>query len=584
MTAAAPAPRRPTGTEGFEAVLQRLKARPAAPGPPEPEGLREDHAGKQFRAEREQAGLADGGVLKAVIRPGEAGGPRPAAGDLVGLHYTVRDVRNPEAVLASTRREDGGPGPCAHFVVEKTAHRLPRGFEVALLSMERGERAAFTIQPAFGYAQPECAVPAPAGVAADTELEVDLELVECFPSTVARPTSEDGRVIKRVLEEGVSWEYPRPPYKLSLEFAVSAAGGAPLQDSGGPVEVVCGAGQLPEAIEEAVGAMVEGEEALVYCPAELVTASPLVEAVRGRAGEQVHVRLKLHRLFQVRDVWGDGRLIKTRTRDGTGTFPIDCPLEDCTVALRCKGWTADEASPFHDSWGRAEGPLEIPLGHGRVPEHLETCIRLMVPGEVSRLWWSAERNGGGEAILGAPIEGGCDVEWEVELVGFDRPRQMEEMAPHEVLQEVRAFKAAGNALFKEGRCALAKPKYEKALKYLKRGLHIETEELVLEAEELQLSCHLNVAACAHKLADYAEAVRQCDKALQIDPDHPKALFRRGQAYLMTSDFDLARRDMEALAGLDAGYAGDAAATLERIRRAEAAAKKKEKRQFGGFLG
>ena len=109
MTAVAPAPRRPTGTEGFEAVLQRLKARPAAPGPPEPEGLREDHAGKQFRAEREQAGLADGGVLKAVIRPGEAGGPRPAAGDLVGLHYTVRDVRNPEAVLASTRREDGGP-------------------------------------------------------------------------------------------------------------------------------------------------------------------------------------------------------------------------------------------------------------------------------------------------------------------------------------------------------------------------------------------------------------------------------------------------------------------------------------------
>ena len=50
-------------------------------------------------------------------------------------------------------------------------------------------------------------------------------------------------------------------------------------------------------------------------------------------GDQVEVHLHLVRLFQVRDVLGDGTLLKTRLRDGTGQFPVDCPIEDCCVRL-----------------------------------------------------------------------------------------------------------------------------------------------------------------------------------------------------------------------------------------------------------
>ena len=35
--------------------------------------------------------------------------------------------------------------------------------------------------------------------------------------------------------------------------------------------------------------------------------------------------------MQVRDMTGDGQVVKKILRKGTGEFPIDCPLEDSTV-------------------------------------------------------------------------------------------------------------------------------------------------------------------------------------------------------------------------------------------------------------
>lgn len=36
---------------------------------------------------------------------------------------------------------------------------------------------------------------------------------------------------------------------------------------------------------------------------------------------------------QVRDMTGDGSVIKRRIKDGRGEFPVDCPIEDSSVRV-----------------------------------------------------------------------------------------------------------------------------------------------------------------------------------------------------------------------------------------------------------
>lgn len=51
------------------------------------------------------------------------------------------------------------------------------------------------------------------------------------------------------------------------------------------------------------------------------------------------------RCVQVRDMTGDGSVVKRRIRDGQGEFPVDCPIEDSSVRVhyRCTTLFAAES-------------------------------------------------------------------------------------------------------------------------------------------------------------------------------------------------------------------------------------------------
>eukprot|EP00882_Tetradesmus_deserticola_P024618 GHRQ01026918.1.p1 GENE.GHRQ01026918.1~~GHRQ01026918.1.p1 ORF type:complete len:172 (-),score=87.31 GHRQ01026918.1:139-654(-) len=140
---------------------------------------------------------------------------------------------------------------------------------------------------------------------------------------------------------------------------------------------------------------------------------------------------------------GDGSVTKKRLREGHGDFPVDCPLHDTTVRLHYRVRSLAGGSPgpwLYDSlqassssstaevaWGAeasaacaaaaaaaggasdegsdegsdageagqastagagadaaaAEGCVEADTGAGELPEGLEMCVKLMVPGEVA---------------------------------------------------------------------------------------------------------------------------------------------------------------------------------------------------------
>jgi FKBP-type peptidyl-prolyl cis-trans isomerase len=71
---------------------------------------------------------------------------------------------------------------------------------------------------------------------------------------------------------------------------------------------------------------------------------------------------------QVRDMFGDGGLIKRRIRDGTGEFPIDCPLQDSVMCIHYKGMLLEGGKIFYNTRTDNPGgePLEFASGEGAV--------------------------------------------------------------------------------------------------------------------------------------------------------------------------------------------------------------------------
>ena len=95
-------------------------------------------------------------------------------------------------------------------------------------------------------------------------------------------------------------------------------------------------------------------------------------------------------------------------------------------------------------------------------------------------------------------------------------------------------KMAGTDLKSEG-------KFDEALeKYTEAVLAAEPSALLLA----------NRAHCLFKLKRYTAAIRDCDAALEMNPDSAKALRIRGECYLKTEQYHFARKDLSQAQTID----------------------------------
>ncbi|XP_057538810.1 uncharacterized protein LOC130816167 [Amaranthus tricolor] len=65
-----------------------------------------------------------------------------------------------------------------------------------------------------------------------------------------------------------------------------------------------------------------------------------------------------------------------------------------------------------------------------------------------------------------------------------------------------------------------------------------------ESVELCSICHSNRATCHSKLGKYEETVKECSKALELNPAYVKARFRRSEAYEKLERYDEVISDMK----------------------------------------
>ncbi|CAI9297707.1 unnamed protein product [Lactuca saligna] len=519
--------------------------------------------------------MVPGGLMKAMIRPG-GGDAMPSDGDQVVYHSTVRTLDG--VVVESTRSEFGGKGTPIRQVLGKS--KMILGLLEGLPTMLKGEVAMLKMKPELHYGEDDCPVSVSDSFPKDAELNFEIELIDFSKVKVV---TEDFGVMKKVLHEAQSWENPRDLYEVKARISAKLGNGQslPLHIKSEPILFTFGKSEVPKGLEMGIGTMSRGEKAVVYVTNQYLSESPLLPSVEGI--EEVHFEVELIHFIQVRDVLGDGRLIKRRIRDGKGEFPMDCPLQDSRLRVHYKGMLLDEKKTvFYDTKVDNDGePLEFSSGEGLVPEGFEMCVRLMLPEEVSRVTCPPDY-AYDKFTRPDNVPEGAYVEWVIELLGFEMQKDWTGMDFRAIMNDVENTKSTGNRLFKEGKFALAKAKYDKVLREFNH-VNPQDDEEGKEFANTRNLLNLNVAACYLKMGDCRKSIETCNKVLDANPVHVKALYRRGMAYMETGDFEEARRDFKRMMSIDKSSEANAKAALLKLKQTEQEVEKKARKQFKGLF-
>ncbi|KAL5708185.1 hypothetical protein ACHQM5_019006 [Ranunculus cassubicifolius] len=149
----------------------------------------------------------------------------------------------------------------------------------------------------------------------------------------------------------------------------------------------------------------------------------------------------------------------------------------------------------------------------------------------------------------------------------------DEHVKQRALSEANDAKDEGNKLFGAGQYEDALSKYEHAL-----SLVSEMQSF----EEIRSVCHANRAICYMKMEKYEDTIKECTKALELNPKYMKALVRRGEAHEKLEHYEEAIADMKKIIELDPSNK-QANKTIHRLEPLAAEKREKMKEEMIGKL-
>ncbi|KAH7404871.1 hypothetical protein KP509_15G048000 [Ceratopteris richardii] len=457
-----------------------------------------------------------------------------------------------------------------------------RGWEEGIPTMGKGEIAMLKVKPEFHFGDKEFEGNVRDGYPKNEELMFEVELIDFFPVKVI---SDDLGVLKRILREGEGWETPRQPYEVRvwLSWRTSTEKGFVPLHNDKPFHFALGNGQVPAGLEQGISTMTRREKSIIFVSRDHLTEASLISDLPNDTDE-IQFEVEMIQIIQVRDLVGDGQVVKRRVQDGRGDFPMDCPLQDCIMRIHYKGYLPKaNGLIFYDSRKDNPGGEPVVFGsdEGLVPEALEMCVKLMLPGEIATVRSTSEY---AYDKFKRPdlVPEGADVEWEVELIDFEKAKDWSGLTFQEIMDDADRIKAIGNRLFKEEKYNLAKAKYEKILREFNH-VNPQSEDETKTFLQARYQLHLNVAACFQKIDDHVKAIESCNKVLDENPNHVKALYRRGMSYLAVADFNEAKSDFNAMLIIDKTVESDVKAALAKLRKRQQEAEANARKQFKGLF-
>ncbi|KAL0030965.1 hypothetical protein WJX79_005290 [Trebouxia sp. C0005] len=546
----------------------------------------DDKDEKKDKELRESEDLHHGAVLKGTVEQG-AGTRHPQEGDLVYVHISIRSPSG--QLLHSTWLEEGGSGVPMALVLGRGV-RAPRGWELGLQDMVCQQRCQLTIKPEYGYKHKDCHMTPPKGVSIDEPMHVDIKLLEIYSKDDVRVVGTNENIYKTIKQRSESWESPREPYEVEVSCSARVPAPSGQQGDSTPyfvapsLKFTMGSGTAPSGLEEALSSMTQGEKAVFSCPTEYVRGSSLLPDPPHQP-DRVELDLHLLRFSQVRDMTGNGEVVKRRIKEGTGQFPMDCPMADSRLQIHYRGYVVNTGQEFVNTRGADSNaqPLEFDSGMGILPEAIDMTVRLMTPGEVALITVPSQYAYDGRPDRPPGMPEGAKVEWEVELISFQKQPDWERAEPDAKIKHAGELKDQGNLAFKAGRLKPARSKYTKALRLADRIFDLETEEQAEAASFVKTACLVNLANCAHREQHFGEALDWCNKALMESHNHAKALYRRAMAFAALGELDKAQQDFVKWKEVDPSATADADAQIAKLKIQQKAANVKQKQQFRNFF-
>ncbi|KAH9738758.1 peptidyl-prolyl cis-trans isomerase FKBP65 [Citrus sinensis] len=455
------------------------------------------------------------GLRKQILRKGTSW-QTPLLGDEVQVHFSGHIDGG--ACLASSR-DTGTP-----FCFKLGQGEVIKGWDEGVATMKKGERAIFFIPPVLAYGDSG----SPPLIPPNSSLVFDIELLSW--STI-RDITGDGGILKKIIKEGEGWATPRDNDEVLVKYEARLQNGPLVSESNEGVEFRVFDGHLCPAISKAVRTMRRGEKAELVVKFSYGIENDGYEAtnIEGAVSSVSNLTIQLELLSwkSVVDVTGDQKVLKKIKKAGQG---FDRPNEGSLVKVIYIGRLEDGA--VFETKGTNEEPFEFTTLEENVNEGLERAIMTMKKEEQATVTISAEYLCGHE--VSELVCANSVLYYEVTLIDFTKEKPFWKMDTHEKIEACERKKHDGNLLFRAGKYWRASKKYEKK--------H--------QANGLRLSCYLNNAACKLKLEDYSEASSLCTKVLELEPLNVKALFRRSQAYLKTSELEKDEADIKRALTID----------------------------------
>lgn len=477
----------------------------------------------------EEREFSSSGIKKKLLKRG-IGWESPEFGDEVTVHYvgTLLDGRK----FVSTE-DDSEP-----FSYKVGSGQMVSGFDHGIITMKKGERALFTLPPKMGYGEAGTD-----GIPPNSIIQFEVELISWI--TVI-DICKDGGIIKRILEKGEHTGQPGDLDEVLVKYAVMLVDGvsvAKTPEEG--IEFYVKDGHFCPAVPKAIQTMSRGEKVNLIVQPQYAYIRGHNDSTSGfpmvPPNSVLSINLELVSFNPVIHVTGNSKVIKKIVKEGQGSLTAD---EGACVTIRYAAMLED-GTVFEKKGYDGGEPLEFITDEEQVVAGLDRAATTMKKGERAILTVTPEYGFGSTEVRRdlATVPPFSTLVYEVEMLDFVKERAPREMTNDERIQTAEIKKEEGNELFKKGKHQRAWKKYDKAATYVGEDVSFEDDNQKL-AKCLRVSCWLNSAACCLKLNDFKGAIELCSQVLDIEFNNVKALYRRAQAHMETSDLHLAELDIK----------------------------------------
>ncbi|XP_059459675.1 70 kDa peptidyl-prolyl isomerase-like isoform X2 [Corylus avellana] len=405
--------------------------------------------------------------------------------------------------------------------------------------MQKEETSMFTLPPelAYGAAGLNGAVPPNSVVQFEVQLVSWITVVDIC---------KGGGIIKKIMEKGDRNEVPGDLDEVLVKYRVALDDGTVVAETTEEgFEFYVKDGHLCPALPKAVRTMRRGEKA------QLVVQPQYAFGEEGRnmsngvhsipPSSLLNIDVELVSFKPVIDIIGDSKVFKKILKEGEGAVVAN---EGATVTISYVA-RLEDGTVFEKKGIDGEQPLEFITDEEQVIAGLDRAVATMKKGERAILTIHPDFGFGSSEVRRdlAVIPPSSNVVYEVEMLDFFKEKAPSEMSNSEKIEAARMKKEEGNLLFKTGKYQQAGKKYDKAADYISEDESFGDDEEKL-AKKLRVACWLNRAACSLKLHDFQGTIKLCSQVLDIEFHNVKALYRRAQAYMETSDFFSAELDIK----------------------------------------